>query len=78
MALYKAYLGPSAKDFKFHFKIIMIPISHSLKAMHSRDGPPSLSSGQPLCILEQVKPGGLAVVDFGELGLRRNLSIAVR
>lgn len=38
-ALYKAYLETAATDFEFHFKIIMIPIFHSLQAMQGGEGP---------------------------------------
>lgn len=44
---------------------------------HARWRRPSLSSEQLLCILEQVRPGGL-VVDFRELGSRRSFSPAVQ
>lgn len=67
MVWHKASLETAAKDFEFHFEMLMSPIFHSLKARQAHAYPgllwrrPSLSSGQLLCMPRQVRPGGLAV-----------------
>lgn len=71
MLWHKTSLETVAKDFEFHFEMIMKSIFHSLKAMQVHAYPgllwrrPSLSSGKLLCMSEQVRPGGLAA-DFIE------------
>lgn len=39
MPQYKASLETAAMAFEFHFKMIIIPIFHSLKAMQGGEGP---------------------------------------